>query len=407
MVTGPMRIAILLAFLFLGRIGSAQPCSNPPPSFTPIPDLGSATFAGMSGGLYGSGSNAIPQAHLAAGIDLAQQIQPLDANGDPDLQGDIVFLGVGMSNASLFWNGLRDSTELFAERNPRMKLVSAAVGGKDIDRFLNLNDTYWTTVQQRLDQSEVTAAQVQAAWFLQAQHINTIPQGMGIAHLDTMERKFLDAFVLLKQRYPNLKQLYCSGRDYGGYANPGQGNPEPYAYYTGWAFHRLMQRQLAGDPALAYNGPDARVPWLAWANYLWSNGANPNNDGLAWLCPQDYQNDGVHPNANGVGKGATRLFQYFRTGPTTTWYRAPEVGTGLMGSDPSRGLMLFPNPTDGLLWLDLPQDAELRVRVIDAAGRPVLQVQGRSLDLGALPAGIYAVEVWARGSSWIGRVVKE
>lgn len=84
--------------------------------------MGSALFEGMSGGLYGNGSNAIPQAHLQAGIDLAQQIQPLDANGDLDPQGDIVFMGVGMSNTSLFWNGLRDSTMLFAERNPRMKI---------------------------------------------------------------------------------------------------------------------------------------------------------------------------------------------------------------------------------------------------------------------------------------------
>jgi lysophospholipase L1-like esterase len=401
-----MRFALAFYILLFGTLAAAQPCSNPPPGFTPIPDMGAALFEGMSGGLYGNGSNAIPAAHLEAGIDLAQQIQPLDANGDPDPQGDIVFMSVGMSNTSLFWNGLRDSTMLFANRNPRMKMVSGAVGGKDIDRLLDTTDNYWTTVAQRLTQSQVTAAQVQAIWFLQAQHISTIPPGMGIAHLDTMERKFLDAFVLLKQRYPNLKQLYCSGRDYGGYSNPGQGNPEPYAYYTGWAFHRLVQRQLAGDPALAYDGPDARVPWLAWANYVWSDGANPNNDGLAWLCPQDYQSDGVHPNATGVGKVATRLFQFFRTEPTTTWYRATEVGTGMSQEITSNVITLYPNPTYGPLWLDLPAGAVPQVRVFDASGRPVLYGQERWLDLGGIPAGIYAVEVMLEGRRWMGRVVK-
>jgi len=402
-----MRHAPTLACLLLTTIAAAQPCGNPPPGFTPIPDMGAATFAGMGGGLYGNGSNTIPTAHLEAGIDLAQQIQPLDANGDPDPQGDIVFLGVGMSNASLFWNGLRDSTQLFAQRNPCMKMVSAAVGGKDINRFLDTTDNYWTTVAQRLSQSQVTAAQVQAVWFLQAQHINTIPPGMGIAHLDTMERKFLDAFVLLKERYPNLKQLYCSGRDYGGYSNPGQGNPEPYAYYTGWAFHRLVQRQLAGDPALAYDGPDARVPWLAWANYLWSDGANPNNDGLVWLCPEDYQNDGVHPNANGIGKGATRLFQFFRTEPTTTWYRAAEVGTGMEERLSTNSLRLYPNPTDALLRIELPAEGRPQVRVFDAEGCLVLHGHERWLDLRGMPTGLYAVEVVLEGRRWMGRVVKE
>ncbi|MBX2978609.1 MAG: T9SS type A sorting domain-containing protein [Flavobacteriales bacterium] len=402
-----MRPTLAFAFLLVSATALAQLCGNPPPGFLPIPDMGSATFQGMSGGLYGGGSNSIPSAHLEGSIQMAQEIQPLDADGNPDPQGWVVFMGVGMSNASLCWNGLRDSTQLFNGRNPSMKLVSAAVGGKDIDRMLDTTDSYWAIVQQRLDQSQVTAAQVQAVWFLQAQHIATIPQGMGIAHLDTLERKFRDAFVLLKQRYPSLKQIYCSGRDYGGYSNPGQGNPEPYAYYTGWAFHRLVQRQLNGDPALAYEGPDAPVPWLAWANYIWSDGANPNNDGLAWLCPQDYQNDGVHPNANGVGKVATRLFQFFRTEPTTTWYRAPEIGTGLSEVQATEPLLFFPNPTGGLLQLDLPPGAVPQVRVWDAAGRVVLQAQERWLDLGGMPVGLYAVEVWMEGKRWMGRVVKE
>lgn len=286
--------------------------------------------------------------------------------------------------------------------------MSGAVGGKDINRFLDTTDNYWTTVAQRLAQSQVTAAQVQAIWFLQAQHINTIPPGMGIAHLDSMERKFLDAFLLLKQRYPNLKQLYCSGRDHGGYSNPGQGNPEPYAYYTGWAFHRLVQRQLAGDPALAYDGPDARVPWLAWANYVWSDGANPNNDGLAWLCPQDYQNDGVHPNATGVGKLATRLFQFFRTEPTTTWYRAAEISTSVQEQVAKDGtLLLFPNPTQGVVDLALPISGLPVVRVFNAEGRQVLMSSGRQFDFSAMPTGVYAVEVVLEGRRCLGRVVRE
>src|SRR5437879_4630651 len=43
-----------------------------------LPDLGTGMYKGEQGGLYPGGSNTTPPAHLAAGVKLARQIQPLD-----------------------------------------------------------------------------------------------------------------------------------------------------------------------------------------------------------------------------------------------------------------------------------------------------------------------------------------
>src|ERR1700734_1086414 len=43
-----------------------------------LPDLGTGMYKGEQGGLYPGGTNTIPAAHLAAGLKLAKQVQPLD-----------------------------------------------------------------------------------------------------------------------------------------------------------------------------------------------------------------------------------------------------------------------------------------------------------------------------------------
>jgi|GEM_PF-2295500 len=55
----------------------------------PLNELAGSMYLGERGGLYPAGSNEIPAAHLAAGQVLAQQVQPLDANGNPSASGKI------------------------------------------------------------------------------------------------------------------------------------------------------------------------------------------------------------------------------------------------------------------------------------------------------------------------------
>ncbi|PYX95193.1 MAG: hypothetical protein DMG71_10130, partial [Acidobacteria bacterium] len=130
-----------------------------------------------------------------------------------------------------------------------------------------------------------------------------------------------------KIRWPNLKMAFLASRIYGGYAplttNPPPVSPEPYAYEYGYSVKWEIQAQtnqirtgtvdrVARD--LNYN--NGTVPWIAWGPYLWANGTNPRSDGLVWCDGQagapcngeiDFQSDGTHPNAQGIGKVSNLL----------------------------------------------------------------------------------------------------
>jgi hypothetical protein len=75
----------------------AYPNSSAP--LIPINDLGTGTYLGEEGGLYPNGSNVRPADHDAAGVSIAQGIQPLDANGNPDPNGKYVLISIGNSEA--------------------------------------------------------------------------------------------------------------------------------------------------------------------------------------------------------------------------------------------------------------------------------------------------------------------
>ena len=71
------------------------------PSFTPINDLGTGLYLNQfQGGLYQNGSNTVPAAHEAAGLQRAAAIQPLNTQGQPDANGKYVMISIGMSNTT-------------------------------------------------------------------------------------------------------------------------------------------------------------------------------------------------------------------------------------------------------------------------------------------------------------------
>lgn len=295
--------------------GAAQGCSRTSVGFTPLTDLGASTYQGQSGGLYGGGSNAMPSSHLAAGLALAQSVQPLDASGQPDPNGRFAFISIGMSNTTQEFSRFVPLANADPQKHPRLAVVDGAQGGMTAADWLNPGCSCWAVLSSRLTQAGIAPAQVATAWVKLA---DRQPSTGWPAYAQTLTAETVGVLRLLKSRFPNLTLAYLSSRIYAGYATTSL-NPEPYAYESGWSVRWAIAEQTAG--ALPFNGPNAEAPWIAWGPYLWADGVRPRSDGLTWTC-DELQADGTHPSVTGQQKVAAMVLNFVQTDPTAReWYR--------------------------------------------------------------------------------------
>ncbi len=386
-------LALLLPLLLLGQADCAQTSVG----LVPIMDLDTGMYNGWTGGLYPDGTNAIPSAHLDAGVALAETVQPLDASGVPDLvNGKTVWLSIGMSNTSQESVAFIQTANSFPGKHPALVLVNGGVGGQTAviqSTPTHPNYTpYWNTVNDRLTMAGVTAAQVQVIWLKVANQAVSTPLPEYYDSLLTQTKRITHE---LKERFPNVRLCYVASRTYGGYA--AGTNPEPYAHWQGWVMKHLIEAQIDGDPDLLFTGPDALAPWLAWGVYLWADGTTPRSDGLTWECPEDFQPDGVHPSPAGRQKVADMLLDFYSTDPTACPWFLAVCSTGHTEYGTSGSLTLHPNPaTDQVTVGSCGSDLFVEIAFFDASGRCVLLDRSagsmrRSLALNDLAPGAYTV----------------
>ena len=316
-----MALSLVFSFAYASK---ASDCTRTSVGFKPLSELGTDLYQGYPGGLYPEGQNVPPPEHEAAGLALANQIQPLDAHGQPNSQnGRIVLLSIGMSNTTQEFSAFMRIANADRERNPRLVIVDGAQGGMSANRIINPDDgangtRFWTTVSQRLERAGVTPNQVQVAWVKQADPGPTLAFP---ADAEQLQGELAIIARILKDRFPNIKIAYYSSRIYAGYATT-RLNPEPFAYQSGFAVKWLIESQINGDPELNYDPARGQVnaPWLAWGPYLWADGLTPRQDGLTWEC-DDFQTDGTHPSESGRQKVANLLLDFFKTDPTARpWF---------------------------------------------------------------------------------------
>jgi hypothetical protein len=334
----------------------------------------SQTYLGFQGGLYEGVSNTVPVDHAAAGTAAAAQIKALDQNGNPSATGAIVFLGIGMSNATEEFSSFASTAAASSSVNhTTLAMEDGATGAATAcywtvasgptgtscpdakgvlldNQYDRVRDTVLATATGAPSAPAgcgappktacLTEKQVQVLWIKNA---NPRP---GIAN----ERTLCDANVsgcvndngteailyesqlgqtirAAKSRYPNLQQVFLSTRIFAGYATDGL-NPEPYAYEYGFSAKKLIEAQVlqersggtidpvAGDMSYT-NGTAA---WTAWGTYLWADGAIARSDGTTWLS-SDFQSDGTHPNATGTTKVVNLLMGFYTTSDYTPWFR--------------------------------------------------------------------------------------
>lgn len=73
----------------------------------------------------------------------------------------------------------------------------------------------------------------------------------------------------------------------------------------------------------------------------------------------------------------------------------------------AKPINLYPNPTDNMLQLDLPDHIKtVKIRVLDAMGREVFKSEGHEISVGQLSSGVYWLQAEANGQYWFGRFVK-
>jgi hypothetical protein len=290
-----------------------------------INDLGTGTYQGSEGGLYPNGSNDRPTPHDTDGVAIAQGIQPLDSNGNPDPNGKEVLLAVGESTLQNEFNYFLPIANADPAKNPSLVLVNGGQGGATPNQFKSTTSNYWATVLTNyLPQNNVTPQQVVVAWI---EDTDGIASGTFPSDMTTLQSEYETMMRTMLTLFPNLKLVYFSSRVYGGYSN-GVGkpsNPEPWAYEVGFAVKWAIQDQINGVGNLNYNPANGAVvaPWMAWGPYYWSNGMLGRNDGTIWDC-EDFSADGTHPSSTfGQGKVATPLLNFLKTDSTTTpWYLA-------------------------------------------------------------------------------------
>ena len=398
-----MKNILLASIILFSTLNlDAQNCQNTSVGFPPVADLGTSYWRGFQGGLYPNGSNFKPQAHNLAGLNIAQNILPLDTAGNVDLvNGKVVWLSVGMSNTTMETQLLIPMTDTFVQKNPKLILVDGAQGGQDINIITDPQASFWNIIIQRLTASGLTRKQVQVIWFKEAE---IGPSDTAFAsYPDSLKNKFKTALQIEKNKFPNTKLAYLSNRIYAGYATS-QLNPEPYAYYSSWSVKRLIEDQINGDTGLAYTGANPRVPWLAWGPDLWADGTMPRSDGLTWICPDDYNSDGTHPSQTGRQKVANLLFNFFTTDSTAVpWFLAQNTtGFSSDASSENAAFKTYPVPAACFFTVELPGKI-FDVMITDITGRKILEEKNifglLNLDAGNFIPGIYFIRLDARNGN--------
>jgi len=288
-------------------------------------DLDPVTYqpTGYTGGLYPNGSNSRPTAHETAGVTLANEIQPLDANGNPSGTGKIGMTSIGMSNTNSEFGNFLTLANAYGNKNTDLTIINGAAGGGVIERWADPNNefyaTYWGQLDSKIASANLTDEQMQVVWIkiTQADYQTNFPTDM-----QALQSQYEDLAVLLKTKFPNLKITYWSSRT-RSFAYLQGLSPETSAFENGFAVKWLIESQINGDANLNYD-PDlgaTPVSYFSWGPYLWIDGTNPNLAGETWPLSNTSSGDCTHPTADGNTFVANKLLDFFTTDTTATpWF---------------------------------------------------------------------------------------
>ena len=328
----PVTVSARLTLSTLGPTGAS--CNNiswdVAGTTTPmvdLPDLGTGTYFGTEGGLYPGGTNVEPAQHFTDGLSFAEGLTPLDTNGNPNPNGQMVLLGLGIST-------LLDEMITFTpiangdpEKNPPLLVINGGEAQADAGDFANSASPYWTTLLNNIiPNAGASPNQVVAVLF---EDIDASPTGTYPGDNVKLQGELESIAQNIHTFLPNVKLLFFQPRIYSGFSDGvSPVDPEPYAYEYGFAIQDTIADQINGSATLNYNPANGPVlsPWIDWGPYTWANGMIANSNGLAYSC-QDFigPKDGHHPSMKyGAPKVAEQFLTFFKTSPLATpWFLTP------------------------------------------------------------------------------------
>lgn len=274
-------------------------------------------YLGQDGGLYGNGKNTPPEAHRNSAMAAISRLKPLNNAGAPDEKGIIGFVSISMSNATQEFSIFKHLADADTSKSNLVKIIDCAQGGQAMAEWVDQKARPWIETEKRLSTAGVNPNQVQIAWIKLA---NKGPNGDLKEHGEKLEKDTLAVIQNAKEKFPNLQLAYLSSRIYGGYST-GALNPEPYAYESAFPARWLIQRQIKGDEALAFEGIKVRAPVLLWGPYLWADGVTPRKSDKLMYYREDLASDGTHPSPSGRQKVANVMLEFFKNDPLAkTWF---------------------------------------------------------------------------------------
>lgn len=388
------RISAAALILFHFGVYGQIDCENDTTGRIPIVDLLTSNYEGYQGGLYPGGTNAMPLAHADSGVAFANSLMPINFDGEVDTMfGKTVFLALGSASAGKAFNKFFTTYQNAGYGDSCLRIINACMEEYSLrDMYgANSDNNYWKDVNDFLQIADLKKKQVQVVWLMTPSYSDTVTTTS--AYIDSMHNAYVDVLRKLKNELPNVKLLFISGLQYGGYTNPLAPNAlslmEPAPYLQDFAIKSVITAQIEGDTMLRYSGDEAEAPWVAWGPNFWADGRNFRDfDMLRWLCPGDYDMDanGFLLDGGGLEKISDDLYGFFTTSPMTTpWIfgqpydcftevEIPEEETIDTAVIPENEVLwITQNPVKGVVkfTIDLETDDKAQVYVFDMVGQEV------------------------------------
>ncbi len=419
------RISVIAFILFNFTVSAQINCENDTTLLKPLVDLQSDFYLGYQGGLYPGGFNEMPASHADSGIAIAQSLLPINFDGEEDtLYGKTVMLGLGSISAGKSFNKFISQYNDAGYFDSCVHIVNACLDDFGLEQMIDADadDTYWKDINDFLQDVDLKKKQVRVVWVMTTSFedsITTMP-----AYIDSLTTKYIDLIRELKEQFINLKLIYFSGLQYGGYvdltAEHSNAFSEPAPYYNDFAIKAAITAQLNGDTLLNYSGVDAPAAWVAWGPNFWADGRNLRDyDELRWLCPGDYDvsNNGIVLSGTGTQKIADRLFDFFTTDATATpWifglpydcFTEVDIEDSVIVEIPHDEVVyITQNPVKGVIKfiIDLETNEKASVFVFNALGQQVVEGTLSKIEPDKIfdikltdhPSGVYFLSVFVEG----------